>query len=100
MPRGANKWQDKRNICPELNNIDDQLPDPENKEFCLTMASANASVYSTIEKMTAGSSRGPYLYLTPTQKFQLEREPANMELQGHCVTYYKMVVTRDMVSIT
>ena len=56
-----------------LKSIDDQLPDPKgpsNKEgnlFCLTMASAYASVHSAIEKATAGSLRGPYLYVTPAR---------------------------------
>lgn len=58
----------------KLKTIDDQLRSPDgplNKEVRIprtTIVSANASVRSAI---ASGSSRGPYLHLTPAQKFQI-----------------------------
>jgi len=60
----------------KLKTIDDHLPRPDgflNKQVGIprsTIATANAAVHSAI---TSGSSRGPYLHLTPAQKFQIEK---------------------------
>ena len=76
----------------KLKTIDDQLPRPDgplNKEVGiprLTIVSANAAVRSAIASQ--GSSRGPYLHLTPAQKFQIGKR-ASEHGTINALRYYK-----------
>ena len=76
----------------KLKTIDDQLPRPDgplNKEVGiprLTIVSANVAVRSAIASQ--GSSRGPYLHLTPAQKFQIGKR-ASEHGTTNALRYYK-----------
>ena len=80
-----------------LKPISDPLPDPDSplsKEggiSCSSIGSANALVH---DMMAAGCSRGPYLHLTPAQKFQIRKRASEYGVTKTLDRY--KVICRDL----
>ena len=85
------------NYFKPIKSIDDKLPDPKgplNSKIGLsssTIASANSAVRSAMLHSTTSStssSRGPYLHLTPAQKFQIGKRASEHGVTN-TLCYYK-----------